>query len=162
MQDKPVWESDFPVEWSEDHFVTRRKFTESMWLVSCASFVANLGLAGLGGLERSRDPLPAMKVAEAFDLPVGGSRVFHYPAAGDACLLVRLGEKRFVAFDQKCTHLGCPVFFQSSQRRLCCPCHEGYFSVEDGRVLAGPPPRALVRIELEIRGGELWATGKVW
>jgi Rieske Fe-S protein len=72
---------------------------------------------------------------------------------------VRLEEDRFVAFGQKCTHLGCPVVFRAATRKLHCPCHEGYFSAEDGRVLSGPPPRPLPRIELERRGDELWAIG---
>jgi Rieske Fe-S protein len=31
--------------------------------------------------------------------------------------------------------------------------------MEDGRVLQGPPPRALPRIVLDRRGDELWAVG---
>jgi len=45
------------------------------------------------------------------------------------------------------------------QNRLECPCHEGYFSVHDGSVIQGPPPRPLARVVLERRGGELVATG---
>lgn len=41
-------------------------------------------------------------------------------------------------------------------RRFYCPCHEGPFSAEDGRVLARPPPKPLPRHPVEIRGGEVW------
>ena len=64
-----------------------------------------------------------------------------------------------MAYSQKCTHLSCAVYPSDDGRRLECPCHEGYFSVEDGRVLQGPPPRPLPEIVLEWRGDELWATG---
>ena len=47
----------------------------------------------------------------------------------------------------------------AQRRRLECPCHEGYFSVEDGHVIQGPPPRPLPRIELERSGGQLYASG---
>jgi Rieske Fe-S protein len=40
-----------------------------------------------------------------------------------------------------------------------CPCHEGYFDLKTGRVLAGPPPRPLPRIVLDVRGNEIYATG---
>jgi Rieske Fe-S protein len=40
-----------------------------------------------------------------------------------------------------------------------CPCHEGVFDLRTGRVIAGPPPRPLPRILLEVRGGDIYATG---
>jgi cytochrome b6-f complex iron-sulfur subunit len=53
------------------------------------------------------------------------------------------------------------VYYSAAHRRLECPCHEGYFSVTSGRVLQGPPPRPLPRIQLERRGSEIFATGVV-
>src|SRR5262245_53488890 len=114
MADVPAWKDDFPISWADDHYVTRREFTKSLVLVSCATFCANGALAGMGALEaaRSEAKTEPKKIGLVSELPVGGSRVFEYPAAGDACLLVRLGAERFVAFGQKCTHLGCPVIFR--------------------------------------------------
>ena len=37
----PAWKDDFPVAWVDDHYVTRREFTKSLVLVSCAAFGAN-------------------------------------------------------------------------------------------------------------------------
>ena len=78
---------------------------------------------------------------------------------GAPCLLVRVDESRYVAYSQKCTHLSCAVIYAARTKRLECPCHEGYFSIDDGHVLQGPPPRPLPKVELEIRDGEVWATG---
>jgi Rieske Fe-S protein len=50
------------------------------------------------------------------------------------------------------------VYYSAEHRRLECPCHEGYFDVNSGRVLQGPPPRPLPRIVLERRGDTLVAT----
>jgi Rieske Fe-S protein len=86
-------------------------------------------------------------------------RIFRYPGPNDSCLLLRTREGSYVAYSQKCTHLSCAVFPSSDGKRLECPCHEGYFSAADGRVLQGPPPRPLPRILLEIRRGEVWAVG---
>jgi Rieske Fe-S protein len=40
-----------------------------------------------------------------------------------------------------------------------CPCHEGYFDLESGRPLAGPPRRPLPRVLVEVRGQDIYATG---
>ena len=74
-------------------------------------------------------------------------------------MLVRLAPDRLVAYDQKCTHLSCAVIPRVDKGHIHCPCHEGYFSLETGDVLAGPPPRPLPRILLERRGDEVYATG---
>ena len=162
MPEVPTWKDHFPIAWVDDHFVTRREFTKSLVWVSLATFVANAVLAVLGRMKRDggSETLPQVRVATVDDLPVGGSRVFYYPGTDDPCLLVRLDADRYVAFGQKCTHLGCPVHYRAAARRLYCPCHEGFFDVENGRVLAGPPSRPLPRIALERRGAELWAMGK--
>jgi Rieske Fe-S protein len=159
MSGCPAWKDDFPVSWVDDHYVTRREFTKSLVCVSCAAFAANGALAGLGAIERARGngTFRPERIGRVDDVPVGGSKVFDYPAPGSPCLLVRLGPDRFAAFGQKCTHLGCPVVYRPEEGRLHCPCHEGAFDAEDGRVLSGPPPRPLPRVELERRGDELWA-----
>ena len=80
-----------------------------------------------------------VSVAKVADIPVGGVKLFTYPTAQDPCILIRK-ETGFVAYSQKCTHLSCAVYFSRDANRLECPCHEGYFSIEDGSVLQGPPP----------------------
>jgi Rieske Fe-S protein len=85
--------------------------------------------------------------------------VFDYPAPHDNCVLVRVTAQEFVAYSQKCTHLSCAVIPRPEQGILHCPCHEGVFDLRSGRVLAGPPPRPLPRIALDIRGRDIFATG---
>lgn len=48
---------------------------------------------------------------------------------------------------------------EMARGRLRCPCHEGWFDAASGRPLAGPPPRPLVRVSLEVRGGVVHAAG---
>ena len=74
-------------------------------------------------------------------------------------LLVRTGEKTFVAYSQKCTHLSCAVVPQPDKNRFYCPCHEGSFDLATGAPIAGPPQRPLPRINLELRSGGVYATG---
>jgi nitrite reductase/ring-hydroxylating ferredoxin subunit len=162
MNNMPAWKDHFPVSWVDDHFVTRREFTRSLVWVSLATWVANGILAVLGGLKQrwGASTLPQVRIASVNDLPVGGAKVFHYPSLDDPCLLVRLDAERFVAFGQKCTHLGCPVSYHAVAQTLYCPCHAGSFDAADGRALAGPPSRPLPRVTIETRGPELWAIDK--
>jgi len=51
----------------------------------------------------------------------------------------------------KCTHLGCEVSWVEAERSYKCPCHEGTFD-EEGRVVAGPPPRPLRVFTVSIEG----------
>jgi Rieske Fe-S protein len=154
----PAWKDDFPVSWVDEEFVTRREFTKSLVWVSCASFVANAALAGHAVLA-PRGPWPEKRIGRVGDLAVGEARVFDYPHDGEPCVLVRLEPARFVAYGQRCTHLGCPVLYQQATRQLHCPCHEGFFDAGTGGVISGPPPRPLPVVTIEVRGEELWAVG---
>jgi Rieske Fe-S protein len=59
-------------------------------------------------------------------------------------------------FSATCTHSGCIV---SGVRdgEIACGCHGARFDVESGAVLAGPARTALGRINIELRGEELFA-----
>lgn len=154
------WRHDFPINWQDDDYVTRRQFISFLTLISGGLF---LGTALLGIREswqrwRPRRS-PIVRIAALEELPVGEARLFSYPTPEDRCLLIRLGPERFVAYNQACTHLACPVVHRPGARDLYCPCHAGYFALEDGRPLSGPPKRPLSRIALEIRDGGIWATG---
>src|SRR5262245_40021647 len=116
MAEARAWKDHFPISWVDDHFVTRREFTKSLIWVSLATFLANVTLALLSPIRRLWDAevLPQVPIAMAHDLPIGSARVFYYPAVGDPCLLVRLDSERYVAYGQKCTHLGCPVYYRAT------------------------------------------------
>lgn len=51
-------------------------------------------------------------------------------------------DRGFKAFSAVCTHLGCIVHWNSMKREFECPCHAAVFDAE-GKVVSGPPPRAL-------------------
>ena len=149
---------DFPYERGEEAQVTRREFCNFLALTSTALFVSAAGLAGKAAIDAGAEPTYAPKRIEGAEtLAPGSSLSFRYPNDDDTAILVRLGEGQYYAYGQKCTHLTCPVYFEQTRQRLECPCHEGYFSVETGEVLQGPPPRPLPRVVLEKRGEQLVA-----
>ena len=69
--------------------------------------------------------------------------------------VVRTPSGEVVAYSPWCTHLGCAYHWDARQEQFLCPCHGSVFSV-DGKVVAGPAPRALDRYEVKVEGDELW------
>ena len=159
FHDQPQWRNDFPIDRPQDEYVSRRDFTKFLVLTSFAFVVGQTWIVGQNIMRRRRGLPPVKKIAPLSEIPVGGAMVFQYPGDHDNCILVRTGEQTFVAYDQKCTHLGCAVVPETAQNRFHCPCHAGYFDLQTGDVLAGPPRRALTRVTLEIRDDVLYATG---
>ena len=89
----------------------------------------------------------------------GTAIMFGYPQEHDPCLLIRTRDGKLLAYDQKCTHLSCAVVPKIDEGILHCPCHEGVFDLATGRNIAGPPPRPLPVIELEVIGDDIFAIG---
>jgi Rieske Fe-S protein len=66
--------------------------------------------------------------------------------------------KTFSVISNHCTHLGCPVRWDSGRNAFLCPCHNGVFD-RKGNVVAGPPPRPLDRFQTKVEGGKLFIMG---
>ena len=156
---QPHWRHDFPIDWPEAQWVARREFVKFLMPVSLAFAVGQLWLVWRGW-RRASAPAPApARVARVSDVPVGGAMLFEYPTGSPSRLLVRVDETTFVAYEQQCTHLTCPVLPAVERGELVCPCHHGVFELRTGRPLAGPPRRPLARVTLDVRDGWVTATG---
>ena len=155
---EPLWRDEFSIDMARDLYVTRRQFSKFLTLTSLGMFAGNLWilLRSWFGRTSSFQPQPVGSIDQ---LAVGDVKLFSYPTPEDPCIMIRTGSDTVVAFSQKCTHLSCAVYYSAQENRLECPCHEGYFSVKDGSVLQGPPPRPLPRIVLRREGNNLTATG---
>ena len=153
---EPLWKEEFSVRTADERYVTRRQLTKFLVLTSFGMFVGNLWIL-LKSLLAKTPAFPAAEVAEINEIPVRGVKLFTYPTPQDHCIMIRTGKEEYVAYSQKCTHLSCAVYYSAKNDRLECPCHQGFFSVKDGSVLQGPPPRPLPRIALERDGAKLIA-----
>ncbi|MBI4422841.1 MAG: ubiquinol-cytochrome c reductase iron-sulfur subunit [Elusimicrobia bacterium] len=147
--------------------ITRRSFLG--WAIGAlgAAIAAVLGASGLGYFVS-----PAFTKREEDWVDVGPAKGFaaNVPAKVDfverkrdawatvekrssAWVLTPNGQD-FIAFDPRCTHLGCPYRFDEQTKKFLCPCHTAVFDV-DGRVVSGPPPRPLDRYGVKVVGGRL-------
>lgn len=156
---QPAWRQDFPIDWPVDHYLERRDFMKFMVLTSLAFTVGQFWIAVQNWWRRQRGRPQVQRVAALADVPVGAAVTFTYPGAHDDCILVRTSERTLVAYSQKCTHLACAVRPRLADGVLHCPCHEGFFDLGSGRPLAGPPRRPLPLVRLDVRGGQIYATG---
>ena len=164
----PPWKRDFPYQALSEEEVTRREFARYLVLGAGTIAVTNVGIAVWTQLRtiNAGEPRPIIPVA---DIAIGETHLFRYPDDNDPAILVRLADTDIVAFSQKCTHLGCVVYYrpgadtetETDKGRWHCPCHEGNFDAQTGNVISGPPTRPLGRIDLEVRAdGMIWALGR--
>lgn len=156
-EEQPRWRQDFPIDWPQDQYVSRRDLLAFMVVVSSGFSIGQLWI-GWNSFQSKKETFPRKALEGAAGLKVGESLLFTYPNENERCLLVRTADN-FVAFSQKCTHLACAVVPEPETNRFHCPCHSGYFDMLTGRPLAGPPRRPLPKIELEISGDEVYAIG---
>ncbi|WP_168734751.1 ubiquinol-cytochrome c reductase iron-sulfur subunit [Deinococcus sp. KSM4-11] len=60
----------------------------------------------------------------------------------------------WLALQNNCLHLGCPVRYQPGSRLYLCPCHGGVYDAR-GVNLAGPPRAPLVRLGVREQAGRV-------
>lgn len=148
-----------------DLLTARRKFLGmvSAGLSGLAALLVGLPVVGFVASplrRRADDVWRAVGLVDEF--PVGETVRATYldpqplPWAGfsaeSAAYVRRIDAGTAIAFSMYCTHTGCPVQWVSSAKLFFCPCHGGAFH-DDGRVAAGPPPRALDRHDARVRNG---------
>lgn len=152
----PVWRQDFPLTSAGEDEVTRREFVRYLVLASGGFAAGNVGVAIWSSLRSVKpgDPRPIVALDQ---LPENSAHIFKFPTNADPAILLHLPGGELRAYSQKCTHLGCVVFYSPEEVELECPCHEGFFDAETGEVISGPPQRPLGRIRVEVRDGTVWA-----
>ncbi len=156
----PIWKRDFPYEAAGEEEVTRREFARYLVLGAGRDGRGQRRPRGRGRSCARSTPASRGRSSRSTACRSASTYLFRYPADDDPAILLRVADREVVAFSQKCTHLGCVVYFQADEDRWHCPCHEGNFDTLTGAVISGPPTRPLGRIDVEIRDdGQIWALG---
>jgi arsenite oxidase small subunit len=153
--------------------MAERRFTRKQALVAggvgavavgggAAAVIATRG--GGGG-----DDYPRFAIAKFGDLQPNKPVSFEYPLKGQQSVLIDLDEEvpggvgdknSIVAYSVLCQHMGCQVPYKASGRHFQCPCHQTkYDPAREGYVIQGVAQEPLPRIELEIDGDDVVATG---
>ncbi len=108
-------------------------------------------------------PYPRKSLGGAGQIPVGQAVAFTYPDDASPCMLLRMGGpveggvgpgQDIVAYSTLCTHMGCPVAYDTKSRCFKCPCHYSTFDAEKaGQMVCGQATEDLPRIVLEYDAG---------
>ncbi len=69
-------------------------------------------------------------------------------------VMVGRTESGYLAYDGRCTHMGCPVTPDSGTGGFSCPCHAGRFDAS-GSPVSGPPKAPLAKLAVAVEGGVL-------
>ena len=109
-------QEDFPIEWEEDHSVTRREFFKFLTLASGGIAVGTTALALIAKLPRTERRFEPAQICTVADLRPGSALPFTYPCPTDLCILVCTREGEYRAFTRRCTHLSCPVVYRADER----------------------------------------------
>jgi Rieske Fe-S protein len=119
--------------------------------------MAALGAALLAGVtlarRRSRRPR-GVPVTSLDKVPPGSA--FRTRQGESSIIVLNIGGE-IRAFDAVCTHEGCPLGWNPAQRLIRCPCHGGAYDTT-GRVVDGPPPAPLHRLEAEVGDGVIYVS----
>src|SRR3982751_1757517 len=88
---KPLWTEEFSVHSADDRYVLRRQFTKFLTLTSFGMLVGNawIWVKSLLDGRTAAVALPQTRIASSGEVPVGGVKLFRYPTAQDACIMVR-------------------------------------------------------------------------
>jgi Rieske Fe-S protein len=159
LEAQPAWRQDFPIDWPQDAYIERRDFVKFLVLTSLAFVVGQFWIVFQNWWRRRTGRPEMVRIASLAELPVGSATTFAYPTEHDPCVLIRPEARVLFAYGQKCTHLSCAVIPDVASGTIRCPCHDGSFDLTTGRPIAGPPRRPLTRILVQLRGGDIYATG---
>ena len=132
-------------------------------VAATGAVVAAGGLLAPGSVDaatgRTTLPYEPKVIGRAKEFKSGVPVTFSFPDSASPCALIKVGERvpqgigpngDIVAFSTLCTHMGCPVIYDSEARAFKCPCHFSVFDPElEGQMICGQATENLPRIVLE-------------
>lgn len=138
--------------------------------MALGGFTALGGIAALGAMKRSWDPLPSVKAAGFTTIDISGAKENELNVEkwrGKPIFILKksakmkphdrdivMGKDRYHVSIGLCTHLGCIPSYFPDKNKFICACHGGVFDAS-GEVLKAPPPSPLVVPPFKIDGTKL-------
>ncbi|MDC3417866.1 ubiquinol-cytochrome c reductase iron-sulfur subunit [Aquibacillus salsiterrae] len=145
---------------NNERSLDRRGFMKTMVGAAGMFAVASLPWGTIAAKELmglSDKEYPHQKIVDVKDIAIGDSVEFHFPSENDSAVLIRLSQDKYVAYQNACTHLRCPVYWVKEEKEMICPCHHGKFDVVTGAPTAGPPRRPLPEIIVQVDNESVYA-----
>ena len=114
---------------------------------------------------------PRRPVGKAGTMPTNQAVSFSYPDTSSPCVAIRMGtpvtggvgpNKDIVAYSSLCTHMGCPVAYDSGTKTFKCGCHFSIFDPENsGQMVCGQATENLpmVRLHYDAKNDVVTAVG---
>lgn len=135
--------------WGVDHTAMAREEQAAIW--------PNTPLVGLGkdwvAVGQATDIAPGAMVQFRTETLTG--YVFHNDEAEGGS--GAQAEPEWIAMSAACTHMGCIVAWNSQDRLLHCPCHDGAFTRYGSPANSGKRYiRSLPRMEVQVRDGQVY------
>ncbi len=107
---------------------------------------------------RATLPYPSSTIAKLSELKLNQPVSFFYPDQSSPCMLIKKGkevmagagpDRDVVAYSILCTHMGCPVMYDTTAETFKCPCHFSMFDPDKaGQMVCGQATENLPRIVL--------------
>lgn len=154
--DKKDWKQGFPIQKEQSQLISRRDFAKFLVFISGGLMVGSGIVAAEAILSPDKMSDEEYFVCKKSEIPIGGTRSFVIKGDSTPYLMIHLEDGTTHAYEQKCTHLSCAVFYAKGTGKIECPCHHGFFDAATGDVLAGPPPRALPKLVVLTKGDDLY------
>ncbi len=149
---KQLWRQHFPIDTEADSVRSRREFIGGAAVTGSAITCGQLALNQVSPSHSTADAIqelePLVLEKNFQELAIGESFLFHYPNEKSPCILLKLTDTELVAFQQKCTHLACPVVPEVEKNEFHCPCHHGSFELDTGEPKSGPPRSPLRKVSV--------------
>jgi len=107
---------------------------------------------------RTTLPYKPKLISKVSNLKANTPVAFSFPDADSPCVLIKMGrtvpggvgpERDIVAFSTLCTHMGCPVAYDTSTSTFRCGCHYSVFDPEmGGQMVCGQATEDLPQVLL--------------
>lgn len=138
--------------------ISRRTFLDTALWVGGAALLASVTYPITRYLvppeQTEPDPV-TVNVGNVEDFPPNSGTIFQMGRKPGLLLHTKEGDLR--AFFATCTHLDCTVQFRPDLGLIWCACHDGRYDL-NGLNVAGPPPRPLTPLRVNVAEGQVFVS----
>lgn len=135
--------------------VTRRTFLNTLFGCWLAAFLSGslYALLRFAFPTLGKEPdFVVLNPDDFLDIPANSTKAFAW--GGKLGLFYKKADNTLYALKGVCSHMECNVVYKPEEKKFYCPCHKGWFD-ENGKNIAGPPPKPLEFFEHRIEEGKL-------